>query len=131
MKRGPIPILKIGRTLITSVQTELRDRTVDLFQQDILSMIDSTGARSLVIDISALDTLDTYVARMLTSTGKMARLMGARTVIVGMRPEVAATLVRMGFPLKDLETALSLEEGLALVNQPMQGLFSGKERRED
>ena len=131
MKRGPIPILKIGRTLITSVQTELRDRTVDLFQQDILSMIDSTGARSLVIDISALDTLDTYVARMLTSTGKMARLMGARTVIVGMRPEVAATLVRMGFPLKDLETALSLEEGLELVNQPVQGVYPGKDRRED
>ncbi|MCW8195101.1 STAS domain-containing protein [Proteobacteria bacterium 005FR1] len=121
MNRSPIPILKIKSTLITSVQTELQDETVDLFQQDILTRIEKTGARSLVIDISALDALDTYVARMLTSTGKMAKLMGARTVIVGMRPEVAATLVRMGFPLSYLETALSLEEGLSLVNQPIEG----------
>lgn len=131
MKRGSVPILKIGKTLITSVQTELRDRTVDLFQEDVLSTIDETGARALVVDISALDTLDTYVARMLTSTGKMARLMGARTVIVGMRPEVAATLVRMGFPMKDLETALSLEEGLELVNEPVHRWSGNHDQRED
>jgi rsbT antagonist protein RsbS len=121
MKRNPFPILKIGKTLISSIQTELQDELVDAFQDALLLRIKDTGAKALIIDISTLDSLDTYVARMLTSTGKMAKLIGTRTVIVGMQPEVSATLVRMGFPLSYLETALSLEEGLDLVHQPVHG----------
>jgi rsbT antagonist protein RsbS len=108
-----IPILKIGGNLLATVQIELSDTVSDAFQQDVLTTIEKAGAAGLVVDISALDTVDSYVAGMLENTGKMARLMGTETVVVGMRPEVAATLVRMGYMLEGVSTALSLEEGLA------------------
>jgi rsbT antagonist protein RsbS len=114
MSAGPIPILKIGSTLLATIQIELHDTVVDSFQNDVLEEIERTGASGLIIDISALETVDSYVARMLANTGKMAKLMGSETVIVGMRPAVAATLVRMGYFMDGISTALSLEEGLQL-----------------
>jgi len=114
MSAGPIPILKIGSTLLATIQIELHDTVVDSFQNDVLEEIERTGASGLIIDISALETVDCYVARMLANTGKMAKLMGSETVIVGMRPAVAATLVRMGYFMDGISTALSLEEGLQL-----------------
>ena len=113
---GAIPILKIGSTLLATIQIELHDTVVDSFQNDVLEEIERTGANGLIIDISALETVDSYVARMLANTAKMAKLMGTKTVIVGMRPAVAATLVRMGYFMEGIETALSLEEGLELQN---------------
>jgi rsbT antagonist protein RsbS len=115
MPSGQIPILKIGSTLLVTIQIELHDTVVDSFQNDVLEEIEKTGAGGLIIDISALETVDSYVARMLANTGKMAKLMGTETVIVGMRPAVAATLVRMGYFMQGIETALSLEEGLAVL----------------
>jgi rsbT antagonist protein RsbS len=112
---GNIPILRIGRTLLATIQTELRDNVANAFQQDVLSSLESGDLTGLVIDISGLETVDTYVARVLADTGRMARLMGAGTVLVGMRPEIAATLVRMGYPMNGVDTALNLEEGLALL----------------
>src|ERR1051325_10954978 len=97
MTSGPIPILKIGSTLLATIQIELHDTVVDAFQGDVLEEIERTAAAGLIIDISALETVDSYVARMLANTAKMAKLMGTETVIVGMRPAVAATLVRMGY----------------------------------
>jgi rsbT antagonist protein RsbS len=114
MGAGPIPILKIGSTLLATIQIELHDTVVDSFQNDVLEEIERTSASGLIIDISALETVDSYVARMLANTGKMAKLMGTDTVIVGMRPAVAATLVRMGYFMEGIYTALSLEEGLEL-----------------
>jgi len=114
---GPIPILKIGPTLLATSQLELHDTVVESFQTDMLEEIEKTGASGLIIDISALETVDSYVARMLANTAKMARLMGTETVIVGMRPAVAATLVRMGYFMEGITTALSLEEGLQLQRQ--------------
>ena len=114
---GPIPILKIGPTLLATIQLELHDTVVDSFQTDVLEEIEKTGASGLIIDISALETVDSYVARMLANTAKMAKLMGTETVIVGMRPAVAATLVRMGYFMEGITTALSLEEGLQLLRQ--------------
>ena len=114
MPGGPIPILKIGQTLLATIQIELHDTVVDSFQDDVLEEIERTGAKGLIIDISALETVDSYVARMLANTAKMAKLMGTETVIVGMRPAVAATLVRMGYFMEGISTALSLEEGLQL-----------------
>ena len=111
---GAIPILKIGSTLLATIQVELHDTVVDSFQNDVLEEIEKTGSKGLIVDISALETVDSYVARMLANTGKMAKLMGSETVIVGMRPAVAATLVRMGYFMEGIETALSLEEGLQL-----------------
>ena len=114
MFAGPIPILKIGSTLLATIQIELHDTVVDSFQNDVLLQIEKTAARGLIVDISALETVDSYVARMLANTAKMAKLMGTDTVIVGMRPAVAATLVRMGYFMDGISTALSLEEGLQL-----------------
>ena len=114
MPSGAIPILRIGHTLLTTIQLDLHDTVVDAFQSDVLEEIERTGADGLIIDISALDSVDSYVARMLSNTGKMAKLMGAETVIVGMRHAVASTLVRMGYFMTGIRTALSLEEGLEI-----------------
>jgi len=114
---GTIPILKIGRTLLVTVQTELRDNVANAFQQDVLDALEKGGMIGLVIDISGLETVDTYVARVLVDTGRMARLMGAATILVGMRPEIAATLVRMGYSMEGVDTALNLEEGLARLRR--------------
>ena len=97
---------------LATIQIDLHDTVVDSFQNDVLEEIEKTGASRLIVDISALETVDSYVARMLANTGKMAKLMGTNTVIVGMRPAVAATLVRMGYFMEGIDTALSLEEGL-------------------
>lgn len=121
MKRqGSIPILKIGQILITSIQAELDDTAIDLFQNDILEAIEKNVTIGLVIDISSLDNVDSYVARKLADTGKMVKLMGTETVVVGIQPEVAATLVRMGFFFSGVHTSLSLEEGLELLKQIRQ-----------
>lgn len=112
---GNIPILKIGRTLLVSIQIELSDAVAESLQNDVLTSIDRHNAQGLLVDISGFDTVDTYVARILADMAKMAKLMGAKTVIVGMRPEVAATLVRMGYTMEDIEFALNLDEGLALL----------------
>ena len=124
MASGAIPILKIGSTLLASIQVELHDTIVDLFQNDVLQEIERTAARGLIIDISALETVDSYVARMLANTGKMAKLMGTETVIVGMRPAVAATLVRMGYFMEGITTALSLEEARA-IEEKWGGVLRG------
>lgn len=116
MKPSEIPILRMGSTLIVSLQVELRDTVADAFQAAVLQAIEHTDAQGLLIDISALDLVDSYVARILSDTGKMARLMGTATVLVGMRPEVAATLVRMGYLMTEIRTALNVEEGLALLS---------------
>jgi rsbT antagonist protein RsbS len=112
---GQIPILRIGATLLVSIQIELRDAVAEAFQADVLSAIEKLGTTGLVVDISGLDMVDTYVARILAETGRMAKLMGTRTVLVGMRPEVAATLVRMGYGMEGVRTALDLDAGLALL----------------
>ena len=112
---GQIPILRIGSTLLVSIQIELRDAVAESFQADVLTEIERRGTTGLVIDISGLDMVDTYVARILAETGRMAKLMGTNTVLVGMRPEVAATLVRMGYDMAGVRTALDLDDGLALL----------------
>src|SRR5215831_215527 len=122
MPSGAIPILKLGSTLLATIQIELHDTVVDGFQNDVLEEIEKTGAKGLIIDISALETVDSYVARMLANTAKMAKLMGTETVIVGMRPAVAATLVRMGYFMEGIHTALSLDEGLQLQANHSKGI---------
>ncbi len=113
--RGPIPILRIGPTLLVSIQVDLHDAVAELFQESVLTAIEQSGATGLVVDISALDMVDSYVARILAETGRMAKLMGTDTVLVGMRPEVAATLIRMGYAMDGVRTALNLDDGLALL----------------
>lgn len=114
------PIMRLGSTLLVTVQVELHDALADAFQQDILLAIEKHGAASLAIDISGLEVVDSYVARVLADTGRMAKLMGAETVLVGMRPEVAATLVRMGYSMAGVKTAIDVEEGLELLGTTLK-----------
>lgn len=117
MSAPRIPILKVGGNLLVTIQGELGDASAEAMQHDLLESIERTGAHGLILDISGLDMVDSYVARTLVDTGRMARLMGAETVLVGMRPEVAATLVRMGYLMEGVETALDVDEGLARLGQ--------------
>lgn len=112
MARGIIPILRVGGNLLATVHIELRDAIAEAFQEDILSELEKQRAAGLVIDISGLDVVDTYVARVLSETGRMAKLMGTETVLVGMRPDVAATLIRMGYAMDGVNTALNVDDGL-------------------
>jgi rsbT antagonist protein RsbS len=121
MASGPIPILKLGSILLATIQVDLHDTVVDAFQHDVLDEIEKTGSSGLIVDISALESVDSYVARMLANTAKMAKLMGSETVIVGMRPAVAATLVRMGYLMSGITTALSLQEGLEFLSNNQNG----------
>lgn len=107
-----IPILKSGDILITSIQIALTDREALQFQDDVLAEVARADAKGLVIDITAMDVVDSFMARVLNETANMAQLMGTRTVIAGMRPAVALTLVEMGRRLVGVETALNLEQGL-------------------
>jgi rsbT antagonist protein RsbS len=116
---GSIPILRIGTTLLATVHIDLHDEIANAFQADVLTEIEKTGANGLVIDISGLETVDSYVARILAETGRMAKLMGTQAVLVGMRPEVAATLVRMGYEMSGVRTALDLEDGLKLLGKQL------------
>jgi rsbT antagonist protein RsbS len=116
MARGSIPILRIGSTLLVTVQTDLHDAMAEAFQEDVLTTIERKGASGLLIDVSGLEMVDSYVARVLADTGKMARLMGTATVIVGIRAEVAATLIRMGYSMSGVvRTALNIDEGLRVL----------------
>ena len=123
---GAIPILRAGNTLLPTVHIELHDAIAEAFQGDVLTAIEKNRATGLVIDISALDTVDSYVARILAETGRMAKLMGTQTVLVGMQPEVAATLVRMGFSMEGIRTALNFEDGLAVLGQRLVTIDGGR-----
>jgi len=117
MSRGTIPILKVGGNLLTTIHVDLDDAVAEAFQQDVLEAIERTGAAGLIVDISGLEEVDTYVARLLADTARMASLMGTRSVIVGIRPEVAATLVSMGYSMSGVETALDVDSGLAILDR--------------
>ncbi|MFT3764405.1 MAG: STAS domain-containing protein [Minicystis sp.] len=112
MAKGTIPILRVGPNLLATVHVDLRDDVAEAFQEDILTELEKRRAGGLVIDISGLDIVDTYVARVLSETGRMAKLMGTETVIVGMRPFVAATLIRMGYAMDGVNTALNVDDGI-------------------
>ena len=112
MARGTIPILRVGETLLATVHVDLRDDAAEAFQEDVLTELERRRAAGLLIDISALDMVDTYVARILSETGRMAKLMGTDTVLVGIRPDIAATLIRMGYAMDGVLTALNVDDGL-------------------
>jgi rsbT antagonist protein RsbS len=111
-----IPIYKIGDILLVSIQIELRDQDAVDLQDDLAERIAATGAKGVVIDISALELVDSFIGRMLSTTAALSRVLDARTVVVGMRPAVAITLVELGLSLPGVETALDVERGLALVS---------------
>jgi rsbT antagonist protein RsbS len=110
-----VPILKIGSTLLVSIQVDLQDDTALALQQDLADRITRTGARGVVIDISGLEIVDSFIGRMLAAVAAISRVLDARTVVVGMRPAVAITMVELGLSLGGVRTALDVERGLALL----------------
>jgi rsbT antagonist protein RsbS len=115
MEGARIPILKLGRVLIVPIQVDMDDQTVMLLQERILSELERTGARGVLIDISLLEMVDSFIGRMLSDIAAMARIMDARTVVVGMQPAVAITLVELGLELRGVDTVLNVDEGIRLL----------------
>jgi len=113
-----IPILRIGETLLVSVQFDLEDQMVLNLQEDLAEQIVAKSAQGVIIDISALEIVDSFVGRMLATVAAISRVLDARTVVVGMRPAVAITLVELGLSLGGVDTALDLEKGLAKLREP-------------
>lgn len=110
-----VPILKMGDTLILTLQVGLHDKLALRVQEDILEKIYETRARGLVIDITAVSVVDSFLGRMLSDTATMSRTMGVETVLVGIQPEIAITMQELGLDLKGLRTALDLEKGITLL----------------
>ena len=110
-----IPILKLGRALLVSIQVDIHDRLATALEADLSERIVATGARGVMIDISGLEIVDSFMGRMLDNIAAVSRLLDADTVVVGMRPAVAITLVELGLSLTGVKTALNVERGMALI----------------
>ena len=110
-----IPILKMGKYLLVSIQVDMDDRTAIALQEDLTAQIVKHRARGVLIDISSLDVVDSFIGRMLANTAAMAHILDAETVVVGMRPSVAITLVELGLSLKGVRSALNVERGMDLL----------------
>jgi rsbT antagonist protein RsbS len=116
-----VPILKIGEVLLISIQVELEDSTAVQLQEDIAETIVASGAHGVIIDITALDIVDSFVGRMLSSIAAISRVLDADTVVVGMRPAVAITLVELGLSLSGVRTALNVERGMRILEEARIG----------
>ncbi|MDM0010781.1 STAS domain-containing protein [Variovorax sp. J22G73] len=112
-----IPILRMGDTLLVTIQVDMQDQTALTLQDDLANRIAATGASGVMIDISALEIVDSFVGRMLTSISGIARILSATTVVVGMQPAVAITLVELGLSLEGVKTALNVERGMELLRR--------------
>lgn len=110
-----VPILKLGSTLLVSIQVDLQDQSALQLQEDLAERITRTGARGVLIDISGLEIVDSFIGRMLSSIAGISRVLDATTVVVGMRPAVAITMVELGLSLDGIRTALDVEKGLRLL----------------
>lgn len=115
-----IPILKMGRLLLVSIQVDMDDRTALSLQDDLTGQIVKHRARGVLIDISALDVVDSFIGRMLANTAAMARILDADTVVVGMRPSVAITLVELGLSLTGVKSAVNVERGMLLLQTGLE-----------
>lgn len=112
-----IPILRMGRSLLVTIQVDMVDQMALALQDDLAASISRNSATGVLIDISALEVVDSFVGRMLAGISGIARILGATTVVVGMRPAVAITLVELGLSLQGVKTALNVERGMALLAQ--------------
>jgi rsbT antagonist protein RsbS len=114
-----IPILKLKNCLLVSIQWELDDQTALQFQEDLLQKIYETGAKGVVIDLTSIDVIDSFIAKVLGDVISMSRLMGAKVVLTGIQPAVAITLIELGIQLEEVQTALDLEKGLDTLQREL------------
>lgn len=112
-----IPILKLGSALLVTVQVDMHDRLATALEEDLTGLIVKHRARGVLIDISALEIVDSFIGRMLDSIAAVSRILDAETVVVGMRPAVAITLVELGLSLTGVKTALNVERGMAMLER--------------
>ena len=112
-----IPILKMGEFLLVTIQVDMHDRLAVQLQDDLTQRVSDTGARGVLIDISSLEIVDSFIGRMIANIAGMARVLDAQTVLVGMQPAVAITLVELGLTLPGVRTALNVEKGMALLQK--------------
>ncbi|MBO9687834.1 MAG: STAS domain-containing protein [Mitsuaria chitosanitabida] len=112
-----IPILRMGRILLVTIQVDLQDQTALQLQDDLANKIQDTGATGVLIDISALEIVDSFIGRMLAGISSIAKVLGATSVVVGMQPAVAITLVELGLSLQGVRTALNVERGMTLLQE--------------
>ena len=110
-----IPILRMGQFLLVTIQVDMHDRLALTLQDDLTDLISRTGSRGVLIDISSLDVVDSFMGRMIANIAQMSRVLDAQTVVTGMRPAVAITLVELGMSLTGVRTALTVERGMALL----------------
>ena len=110
-----IPILKMGRFLLVTIQVDMHDQLALTLQDDLTSRIVATHARGVLIDISSLEIVDSFIGRMISNIAGMARVLDAETVVVGMQPAVAITLVELGLSLEGVRTALNVDKGMVLL----------------
>src|ERR1700752_1014568 len=116
-----IPILRMGEFLLVTIQVDMHDRLAMTLQDDLTNKIVDLGAKGVLIDISALEIVDSFIGRMLGNIAAMSRVLDAATVVVGMQPAVAITLVELGLPLKGIRTALNVERGMDLLSASLYG----------
>jgi rsbT antagonist protein RsbS len=125
-----IPILRMGEFLLVTIQVDMHDRLALALQDDLTSRISETSARGVLIDISSLDIVDSFIGRMLGNIAAMSRVLDAETVVVGMRPAVAITLVELGMSLPGVRTALNVDAGMDLLRESVNGnkelLYDGR-----
>jgi rsbT antagonist protein RsbS len=112
-----IPILKMGSFLLVTIQVDMHDQLAMQLQDDLTSRIVATRARGVLIDISSLEIVDSFIGRMISNIAAMARVLDAETVVVGMQPAVAITLVELGLSLEGVRTALNVDKGMLLLQQ--------------
>ena len=116
-----IPIMKIGDCLLVSIQVDMHDRLAMALQDELTAKVVSANARGVMIDISSLEIVDSFIGRMLNNIAAMSRVLDAVTVVVGMRPAVAITLVELGLTLSGVKTALNVDRGLAMIRRAIDG----------
>ena len=115
-----IPVLKVGPNLLVTIQGSLHDRSALALQEDLTRRVSATGANGVLIDISGLDMVDSFVGRVLYTVASVMRIMDAETVVVGMQPAVAITMIELGLDLKGVLTAINVERGMELLSQRRQ-----------
>lgn len=123
-----IPILKLGRALLVTVQVDMHDRLATALEEDLSAKIISARATGVLIDISGLDIVDSFMGRMLDNIAAVSRMLDAETVVVGMRPAVAITLVELGLELTGVKTALNVERGMRLIQDRLDDVDLGEDQ---